>query len=408
MDDLLRHREDSSRAASDPLNRRTDQGAHDPTIRLVSPDPSSPVVRVEPLSIRKNKIMPVNSLRGGPPDSSRSQHERGGYDPRLYAKQGLDTIEEDPVSPKKKSAGSLGRKWSWLGKRGTYSADDRPPTPPRKNSPEKTFDGLAVMGQSVSAGSSEMNTGKAVDLDSAEGREMVEKKRRWFQKMFSKSKQKENIPLVLQDHDVVDDISEETESNGTSGEPSKGKGVVKKSYPPATSVDAADAAAANAPIEISQNWFAKFFHIKPATRVMCLSVNKMRARKDLVKILRNWHKYGLRDVVSERRASGDVVRGRVDACNCKWCANLPRAFMTDRLADLHIKPVNFHAYLYCVLEHGRKANLSIMKFTQEKGAASSFYRVVETLEKVFNDKGMLVNDTERRKGIERSLKEAGL
>jgi serine/threonine-protein kinase HSL1, negative regulator of Swe1 kinase len=77
-------------------------------------------------------------------------------------------------------------------------------------------------------------------------------------------------------------------------------------------------------------------------------------------------------------------------------------------SDLHIKPVNFHAYLYCVLEHGRKANLSIMKFRQENGAASSFYRVVETLEKVFNDKSMMVTDPARRKGIERSLKEARL
>ena len=49
-----------------------------------------------------------------------------------------------------------------------------------------------------------------------------------------------------------------------------------------------------------------------------------------------------------------------------------------------------------------------MKFTQEKGAASSFYRVIETLEKVFTDKGMLVTDPVRRKGIEQSLKEAGL
>ena len=75
---------------------------------------------------------------------------------------------------------------------------------------------------------------------------------------------------------------------------------------------------------------------------------------------------------------------------------------------MHIKPVQFHAYLYCVLEHGRKANLCVMKFTQEKGAASSFYRVVETLEKVFTDRGMMVIDPMRRKGIERSLKEAGL
>jgi serine/threonine-protein kinase HSL1, negative regulator of Swe1 kinase len=78
------------------------------------------------------------------------------------------------------------------------------------------------------------------------------------------------------------------------------------------------------------------------------------------------------------------------------------------MTDLHIKPVSFHAFVYCVLEHGRKANLSVMKFTQEKGAASSFDRVVETLESVLKEKGLIVLDPARKKGIEVSLKEAGL
>lgn len=49
-----------------------------------------------------------------------------------------------------------------------------------------------------------------------------------------------------------------------------------------------------------------------------------------------------------------------------------------------------------------------MKFTQEKGAASSFYKVVDTLEAVLKERSLLVADTQRKKGIERGLKEAGL
>ena len=49
-----------------------------------------------------------------------------------------------------------------------------------------------------------------------------------------------------------------------------------------------------------------------------------------------------------------------------------------------------------------------MKFTQEKGAASSFYRVVDTLESVLKERGLVVMDPVRKKGIERSLKDAGL
>ena len=78
------------------------------------------------------------------------------------------------------------------------------------------------------------------------------------------------------------------------------------------------------------------------------------------------------------------------------------------ITDLKLKPVHFHALLYSVLEHGRKANLSIMKFTQEKGAASSFYKVVDTLESLLKERDMLVVDVHRKKGIERSMKEAGL
>jgi serine/threonine-protein kinase HSL1, negative regulator of Swe1 kinase len=78
------------------------------------------------------------------------------------------------------------------------------------------------------------------------------------------------------------------------------------------------------------------------------------------------------------------------------------------LTDLHLKPVHFHAYIYTVLENGRKANLSIAKFTQEKGAASSFYKVVDTLEMVLKERGTMVMEPERQKGIEKSLKDAGL
>lgn len=50
----------------------------------------------------------------------------------------------------------------------------------------------------------------------------------------------------------------------------------------------------------------------------------------------------------------------------------------------------------------------MIRFTQERGAASSFYKVVETLEAVLKERGFLVTDSIRRKGIEKSMKESGL
>ncbi|KAK5278600.1 serine/threonine-protein kinase gin4 [Exophiala xenobiotica] len=213
--------------------------------------------------------------------------------------------------------------------------------------------------------------------------------------MFGKSKAKDNLSnTTVVEHRIVRDLSGATETE-TRDEIANGPGddetTARKCFPPATSVDAAIAAAALGPIEINQNWFAKFFHIKPATRVICLQISKGKARKELVKILKEWRKYGIKDVISERRTGGDVVRGRVDASNY-----------------LQLKPVHFHAYLYSVLEHGRKANLSLLKFTQEKGAASSFYKVVDTLEAVLKERDLVVLDALKKKGIEKSLKDAGL
>lgn len=73
-----------------------------------------------------------------------------------------------------------------------------------------------------------------------------------------------------------------------------------------------------------------------------------------------------------------------------------------------MKPVHFYCQVFTVLERGRAANLSIARFTQEKGAASSFLKVVNTLEVVLSNEDALITDRVRQKGIEDSLKESGL
>lgn len=413
MEDLKRDPERGSRAVSDPLKLKTPKARQENTIRLVTPDPTSPLARIEPLKVRKNKAMPINSLRGGPVDMANPQHERAGYDKRLYGKTGLDTIDENPGSPKKTSAAA--RKWSWLGKRGSGAND---PVEARQSAEDVKDDADSHVSQvvqpSVSANSLTLSRTKDSEPESGDVELNVEKKRRWFNKMFGKSaKIKDDTTFASVEHRIVRDLSNETETHDaindadgtTVDNPRAG---VRKIYPPATSVDAAEAAAALGPIEISQNWFARFFHIKPASRVICLQISKGKARRELVKILKDWRKYGIKDVVTERRTAGDVVRARVDASNCMRSALPSTKDDANMAADLQLKPVHFHAYLYSVLEHGRKANLSIMKFTQEKGAASSFYKVVDTLEAVLKERDLLVLDTRKKKGIEKGLKEAGL
>lgn len=314
MDDLMDSRQD--RAASDPGERK--QGVNDGTVRLVSPNPMSPGVPLEPIQIRKkNKIlMPLNSLRGGSSESKQTT-ERGGYDPRIHTKRELDTIEEDPKSPKKKSnfgSTSAGRKWSWRGKRG-FEQEDIAPTPLEKKLSQPFNNPEQAVGKNCSDTTSNASGSKDGVVTSDEVQGLLESKK-WFPKIFSR-KEKVGIPLLATDHAIAQDEDNETESNESSEQQGKGKNVVRKSYPPATSVDAAAAASAVQPIQINQNWFAKFFHFKPASRVLMLQISKAKARKEIVKKLKEWRKYGIRDVVVEKRAGGDVIRARVDAQNCE-------------------------------------------------------------------------------------------
>jgi serine/threonine-protein kinase HSL1, negative regulator of Swe1 kinase len=52
--------------------------------------------------------------------------------------------------------------------------------------------------------------------------------------------------------------------------------------------------------------------------------------------------------------------------------------------------------LFVVLEHGRRANLCLARFTQTRGAASSFRKVVDIIEDVCRAKAMLVEDQEKQ------------
>lgn len=66
---------------------------------------------------------------------------------------------------------------------------------------------------------------------------------------------------------------------------------------------------------------------------------------------------------------------------------------------LNIRPVDLAVEVFTVLERGRKANLALARFTQEKGAKSSFERVVRTLEQVLDGKGLLVENEEVKRGM---------
>lgn len=79
----------------------------------------------------------------------------------------------------------------------------------------------------------------------------------------------------------------------------------------------------------------------------------------------------------------------------------------DKVNHLKIKEVQFVVELYVVLKHGRRAQLSMARFTQTKGAASSFRKVVDAVEGIMHERGYLVEDKEVWAGMRDMLLEGG-
>ena len=68
-----------------------------------------------------------------------------------------------------------------------------------------------------------------------------------------------------------------------------------------------------------------------------------------------------------------------------------------------MKEVAFAGEVMTVIEHGKRLHLSIARFTQERGAASSFHKVVETLESVLKLRGMLITDERKKRMMIKTL-----
>ncbi|KAF2839745.1 Pkinase-domain-containing protein [Patellaria atrata CBS 101060] len=128
------------------------------------------------------------------------------------------------------------------------------------------------------------------------------------------------------------------------------------------------------------NWLSRFLHFKPACKVICFKLGRGRARQETVRLLREWRKYGARDVKFDRRTN--VIEARVDKKNY-----------------LRIKPVSFVCELFVILEHGRRSNLTIARFTQTKGAAASFRKVIDLAEEVLERRGLLVEDDAKKSAM---------
>ncbi|XDG07610.1 hypothetical protein ABKA04_007225 [Annulohypoxylon sp. FPYF3050] len=137
-------------------------------------------------------------------------------------------------------------------------------------------------------------------------------------------------------------------------------------------------------IEPQRSWLARLFRVKPETRYLCFSQSQRHTRQELSILLKQWRRYGMRDVVVDRERN--LVFARVGKKN-----------------QLKLKEAAFAAEIMAVIEHGNRDPLCIVRLTQERGAATTFHRVVDTMEDVFGAREMLVTDKYKAKMMIKTL-----
>jgi serine/threonine-protein kinase HSL1 (negative regulator of Swe1 kinase) len=96
-----------------------------------------------------------------------------------------------------------------------------------------------------------------------------------------------------------------------------------------------DTAPRNGPPEMQMNWLSRFLHIKPANKTLCFHIGRGKVRQDLVRLLRDWQRFGVRDVEFNRETN--VINARIDKNNRKYTCSSHLVFSAWQLQDWHFE-----------------------------------------------------------------------
>ncbi|KAJ5249200.1 hypothetical protein N7468_000651 [Penicillium chermesinum] len=343
------------------LNRNHDGKA---TIRMVPHSSLHSMEEVKPLMIRKKN----------PDDSSMASNlaaasSMAGTSRQTRNPSNLAPIDEIPGSPKKGEKVPDNKKWSWFKHRSQLS-DSAPGFPSQENQTRIASNDTVIVRppQELQASPTRDDEHRVPTRKSS-----MERFKGGFLKLMPK---KTNKPAPSAGPGI-----------GPSGEQTGQDLLCKGMLDTDSSFEAHDQ---NNPFTnkrrslANQNWFARVFQIKPACRVIALNTSKVKGRKEVYRLLRDWEDYGMEDVRMDKGNS--IVHGRVGEVNF-----------------LRLREVEFTAEFYTVLEHGRQANLSLVRFKQERGAASSFNKVVDTVHMMLRSRGLVVEDALRARKMARVL-----
>ncbi|KAJ5657431.1 uncharacterized protein N7484_001080 [Penicillium longicatenatum] len=351
------------------LRHTTRHGDGKATIRMVPHSSLRSMEEVKPLMIRKKNQLAEPETQSTDPMRAFSAGSRQSRNPG-----GLDPISEVPGSPKKDEKSTENKKWSWFRAR-SQTSDPLPALPP-KDTPQLS---------------------RPQSPTRPEGRRVPTRKTSMerfggaLKKLVSKKSNKTPQPVIgrLNPRSCTGFPLRLFEDKDSANPKDRRQSeLLCKGYPETDSSFEADDP--QNPFHnkrrsiANHNWFARIFQLKPATRVIALNTGKVKGRKVVHHLLLDWEDYGMEDVRLDKANS--VVHGRVGEVNF-----------------LRLREVEFTAEFYTVLEHGRQANLSLVKFKQERGAASSFNKVVDTVHQIMKSRGLIVEDPTRAKKMARVL-----
>ena len=341
FDEIMAKNNIGYRAASEPYKTHK-SGLREATIRVVDgSDGLKPISPIKPLSIRK-KSESSTSSSGSPRRPTPAQQQlfttEDLYRPKegqrsaglaLLDHQELDPIEEDKGKENFDPADRreyLGqpKKRNWFRRHQVQRSQDynKPLPPLRENSDPQ------IQKRKSGAPSEESQTSESTKA-SGKGR---------FFKIFtskrdSKDSQKSG-DYNLDDGESIDTAGSSRNYNPQQAYMSGGLQIVSHTsffkHSKQSSRDDKLMPPPPVPRTIQpqhQNWLARFLKIKPAIRVLCFQVSKVRVRKEVAGVFRDWRKFGMRDIVVDKEAGR--VFARVDVKNCKYLSLVISLFLSS-------------------------------------------------------------------------------
>jgi serine/threonine-protein kinase HSL1, negative regulator of Swe1 kinase len=106
--------------------------------------------------------------------------------------------------------------------------------------------------------------------------------------------------------------------------------------------------------EVHTNWLSRFLHIKPATGVLCFQIGRGKVRQDLVRLLRDWQRFGVRDVNFDR--DSNIINARIDKNNRKYTPVALSGWSNDGwVFNLHFEELHYilSCKVFCMRAFGK-------------------------------------------------------